>query len=159
MARRISTQNQSLARSKTSARCCIKATSMIFSGGCRSSYPASSFPISCAVSAAFCKSSMRSSNSPMSSNVSHYMSLPIGEFDERIELLQKAAETAHEIGNELAGYEDLQPPEKIMLVALMQHLADVFERAKLWFCVEMRRAMDSHAKDRFWILSAYSTDP
>ncbi len=95
----------------------------------------------------------------LSSNVSHYMSLPIGEFDERIELLQKAAETAHEIGNELAGYEDLQPPEKIMLVALMQHLADVFERAKLWFCVEMRRAMDSHAKARFWILSSYSTDP
>lgn len=101
---------------------------------------------------------LRKSLIDLQTHVLHYMALPIDSFDERSDLLRKAGAVAEQIEKDLMSFPDLQPPEKAILVALAQHLRDVFERTERWFCAEARRLVESDRKDRFWLLAAYSTD-
>lgn len=88
----------------------------------------------------------------LQSHVSHYMDLPVSEFDDRTTAMRGARETARQIEDALNEHEGLQPPERTMLVALVQRLRLLFERTRLWYCVEPDRRRKAGDEAMFWAL-------
>jgi hypothetical protein len=95
--------------------------------------------------------------SSMRRDVLHYLTLPVGNFSARIEALRKARDSATQIEKSLPRQPGLQPPERILLVALMQHLQGLFDDTVTSFCEEPRRRIEEEvehddAKVEFWLL-------
>lgn len=94
--------------------------------------------------------------SSLQDDVGHYITLPVGNFTARIDALRKARHTARELEVALDARTTLQPPERILLVALMQHFRGLFEATIRWACEEPRRRIDERAgydkaKNEFWL--------
>lgn len=83
-------------------------------------------------------------------DVAHYVTLPVNNFAARKEALQKAIDATVGIERTLTAHEGLQPPERTLLLALMQHLRDLFERTIRWYCDEPRRRAETSQEDFFW---------
>src|ERR1044071_9729426 len=93
----------------------------------------------------------------LQTEVVHYLDLPVGRFAERAQALNTAANTVGAIEKALHEHHGLQPPERTLLVALMQHLRSIFERTIRWYCDEPQRRKDAQDKVGFWIL--FACDP
>lgn len=91
-------------------------------------------------------------------DVANYLDLPVGHFAARSARLASASRIAASIETELAKQDGLQPPERILLVALMYHLRDVFERANRWYCIDAQTYRDKNDKDGFWIIFAVESN-
>lgn len=91
-------------------------------------------------------------------HVDHYRELAAGEFESRSEALADARDAAGDIGRLLVTHSGLQPPERVMLIALMQRLQDFFRRTVRWYCDEPRRRKKARKEARdpemFFILFA-----
>jgi|GEM_PF-2670348 len=83
-------------------------------------------------------------------DVIHYLSLPIGNFEERKQALTMAGDIARELAERLRSHEGLQPPERTLLVALMHYLCDFFDDTERWACDEARKLKERSDKLRFW---------
>ena len=83
--------------------------------------------------------------------VEHYLELPVGKFEERIEALKRVGELAESMEKDLSKPSGLQPPERFLLLALMQYFRDFFERTKRRFCEEPRQLMDQKDTIGFWL--------
>ncbi len=94
----------------------------------------------------------------LQTDVKHYVGLRVSNFSARSAMLEKLARTALSIETELTSQEGLEPPKRVLLVALMAHLHDVFERSKRWYCDEAQRHLDENDKDGFWIVFALAMD-
>lgn len=89
-------------------------------------------------------------------DITHYVTLPVGNFTARRDALTKAIDVAHELQDALSTQAGLQPPERILLVALMQRFHRLFAATIRWYCDEPRRRIDEKgerekAKDEFWL--------
>lgn len=87
--------------------------------------------------------------------VGHYLSLPVSNFRARIVALERARDIADDVTKSLNAQRGLQPPERIVLVTLMQHFSQRFRCTVRWYCEEPARriaedAKDEKAKDWFW---------
>lgn len=89
--------------------------------------------------------------------VKHYVDLPVENFSARAVALEESASIVAGIEKDLEAQELLQPPKRVLLIALMTHLRDVFDRAKRWYCIEARRRIDKNEKEAFWIVYALDT--
>lgn len=92
--------------------------------------------------------------------VSQYLKLNVGEFDARTEAMKSARAAAAHINDALATQRGLQPPERVLLMALVQRIRDLFERTILWYCDEPRRLREADEqadKTKFWWL--FASDP
>jgi hypothetical protein len=89
--------------------------------------------------------------SDLQENVAHYLAMPVGDFVGRRTALANAATRAMEIQNSLHKHNGLQPPEQILLIALMQHLRDLFERTIRCYVDAGRLYKDANDPNRFWL--------
>jgi hypothetical protein len=88
--------------------------------------------------------------------VTHYLSVPIGNFAARKQPLTMAMDIAADLAEALKVHEGLQPPERTLLVALMLHFKDLFQRTIRWYCELPVQQIDEESKDidairRFWL--------
>ncbi|MFL6246388.1 MAG: hypothetical protein ACJ74H_10220 [Thermoanaerobaculia bacterium] len=90
----------------------------------------------------------------LQSHISHYVELPVSNFAARRKELDDACVAVRKIEHDLARQETLQPPKRILLRALMQHLRDIFERTRRWYCDEAEKMIDKNEKEGFWIVFA-----
>lgn len=77
-----------------------------------------------------------------------YYELPIGKFKARAKALQRASAAAKQIETALLKHDGLLPPERVMLISLMQRLQDFFARTERWFCDEPLRRQQARKKKR-----------
>jgi hypothetical protein len=89
--------------------------------------------------------------SDLQEQAEHYVDLDAGQFDARIQALKKAADAAQAMEAELAVQPGLEPPERHLLVGLMQHLRDLFDRTRRWFCEQPRQDMEGKDVPGFWL--------
>jgi len=82
-------------------------------------------------------------------DVIHYLSLPIGSFEERKETLTKASDIVAELESALRSH-GLEPPERTLLIAVMRHLRSLFDDTRQWACDEARKLKERSDKPRFW---------
>ena len=84
-------------------------------------------------------------------DVARYVGMPIGHFASRKEMLAKASAIAADIEKSLDRDLGLQPPERILLLALMQYFRDLFDRTAVYYCDDARRYREANDPKRFWI--------
>ena len=84
-------------------------------------------------------------------DVSHYLALAIGNFEERKETLTTAGDLAASIEERLRTHEGLQPPERTIVITLLRHLRKLFDDTKRWACDEAAKIEERGDKDRFWL--------
>jgi hypothetical protein len=91
--------------------------------------------------------------------VRHYLGVSIKSFKERGDFLGKAAEAAKSIEDDLKNQAGLQPPERTLLVALMQHLRSLFELTTHWYCDAPLTWTETRSREKkgFWMI--FTTDP
>jgi len=89
-------------------------------------------------------------------NVAYYISMPVGDFAARKKALRKASDLAADIEKSLVIHEGLQPPERILLVALMQHFRNLFDHTVRCYCDAAQRYRKANDPERFWL---YFCDP
>ena len=92
--------------------------------------------------------------------IGQYQKLSIREFDERRAALTSAREAAADIAASLDREPALNPPEHVLLAALLRRLRDVFERTIAWYCDEPQRLMEANEtedKTTFWLV--FASDP
>lgn len=65
---------------------------------------------------------------------SDYRQLAVGNFQPRGAALMRARAVVERIWESLPAHPGLQPPERVMLIALMQRLQDFFTRTIRWYC-------------------------
>ncbi len=85
-------------------------------------------------------------------NVKHYVALPVGKFDPRAEVLKKARDLVDGIEKSLQTHEGLQPPERTLLIRLVEHFRDLFDGTIRSYCDEPRLRSDADEKEYFWLL-------
>ena len=81
------------------------------------------------------------------SHVAHYVDLPQHEFSDRKDALERAVRVTGRLEALLTDHPGLQPPEKVLLLALVQRQRDVFARTIAWYCDGPSRCVDPEA---FW---------
>lgn len=74
----------------------------------------------------------------LESEVARYRELPVGEFEERAAALNRARTVARSLAGAMQIHAGLNPPERVMLVRLLQQLEDFFARTIHWYCDEPR---------------------
>lgn len=87
--------------------------------------------------------------------VTHYLSIPVDNFSSRTQALTRATDIAVDVEEAVGAHAGLQPPERILVVALMQQLGELFRRTNRWYCEQPLaqidgEARDAKAKDKFW---------
>jgi hypothetical protein len=94
-------------------------------------------------------------------SLQQYRELPVGEFELRAEALRDAREVAAEIERRLETHPGLRPPERVMLISLLQRLQDFFQRTTRWYCNEPQRRKKARKEgrdpERFFFLFASPT--
>jgi hypothetical protein len=86
--------------------------------------------------------------------VQEYQELPVNEFAARSNALVRAGEIICGIESRIGVSVELQPPEKVILIAILQKYREVFTRTIQWHCVEPRRCVDAQDYELFWNLFA-----
>ena len=92
--------------------------------------------------------------------VGQYLKLSIHEFDARRAALTAARDAVAEIETALAVEPALNPPERVLLTALLRRLRDIFHRTIAWYCDEPQRLMEANEpedKNTFWLV--FTSDP
>lgn len=92
--------------------------------------------------------------SQLRAEVSHYVSLPIKQFEERHRAMRHASDVVQRIEDLLLEEKSLQPPEQILLRALLGYWRDVFNGTKEWYVDAPRRCVETKKPDTFWALFA-----
>jgi hypothetical protein len=83
--------------------------------------------------------------------VAHYVATPIGNFDGRKDALRKAGNLSKDIERSLVTHRGLQPPERSLLITLMQKFSNLFEQTIRYYCDGARRYRETNDGDHFWI--------
>lgn len=84
-------------------------------------------------------------------DVSRYLELPISDFDKRKEMLTNASDTAADLEKKVRTHSGLHPPERTLIIALLQHLQGLFDDTRSWSCDEARELKEENDKGRFWL--------
>ncbi|HEV7484299.1 MAG TPA: hypothetical protein VGQ65_01360 [Thermoanaerobaculia bacterium] len=92
----------------------------------------------------------------LKSRVQEYQELPLNEFAARSNALTRAAEIICGIESRIGVSVELQAPERVILIAILQRYREVFTRTIQWHCVEPRRCVDAGDYELFWSLFATS---
>jgi hypothetical protein len=83
--------------------------------------------------------------------VLHYLSIPIGSFEERKRTLTAAIDLTAALEEQLRRHEGLRPPERTLLVALMRYVRQLFDRTGQWACDEARKQKERNDRQLFWL--------
>jgi hypothetical protein len=84
----------------------------------------------------------------LKTEVTRYRELPIGEFEARSAALAQARMHTANLEASLKTHRNLQPPEREMLVRLMQQLDDLFRRTIQWYCEQPRNRKNTRKENR-----------
>lgn len=85
------------------------------------------------------------------SKVEHYLSLSVGEFAECSEALRGAIDAVRKISKMLANDAGLQPPEKTILLALLDSWNEMFRRTIECWVDAPRRCVHARRPQTFWL--------
>jgi hypothetical protein len=84
------------------------------------------------------------------SKVRHYIDLSVGQFDERRTTLEQAAELVANLRKKLEGVSELHPPERVLLIALLDRWEDMFRQTIEWFVDAPHRCRETRQPRLFW---------
>jgi hypothetical protein len=83
--------------------------------------------------------------------IEHYLRLPVGKFDECRRALTLAITAVHSIRTKLCKEGGLQPPEFVILDALLARWESIFDRTLQWYVDAPRRCVHARRKKLFWL--------
>lgn len=83
-------------------------------------------------------------------DVEHYLRLPVGNFDECNRALRSAMHAVRSIREKVTERAGLQPPEQIILEALLDRWEDIFDRTIQWYVDAPRRFVHGRRKELFF---------
>lgn len=92
------------------------------------------------------------------SKVEHFLSVSVGDFAECAEALKDAIEATDLIRTKLEKGAGLQPPERTILVALIDSWLEMFRHTLEWWVDAPRRCVQAHRPKTFWLTFVRAVD-